>query len=357
MKIAIIKISKAISKLSFTLGSISLTAGFILSMVHTPVLADAVDPGPPTTTLNVQPIGVPGNNDCENLIPAEDFLFQFKIEEPGLFGSFPLYHDGMSGTLDVVGGSNELGQAFDFSFSGDFITAAIGVKGGPDTNYYDYRPLGGAAADTYLHSPVNPQSELFYDISHISFCIVAAPEPPTPTPTQTPTNTPTTTPTNTPTATSTYTPTFTPTLPTEEPSPTPTQTEQPPSPIIDTPTPTAEEPQPSPEPTFTQPPPGPPPVTATSTPTEEQPQVTPEPTSTQPPTTPPGVTPTNTAPATLVAPTQPATTPILIPVTGVDFDGSHSELLQLQQLLINMGLGLLGLALAFYGISYKFNRT
>jgi hypothetical protein len=370
MKIAVIRLSSAISKLSFTLGSISLIAGLILSMVHMPAYADDIIPGPPTTTLNVQPIGVSGNKECGDLLPPEDFLFQFKVDEQELFGSFQINHDGLSGTLDILDGSDELGQAFDFSFSGDFITAAIAVKGGPNSNFYDYRPLGGAAADTYLHSPLNPQTELLYGISHISFCIVAAPEPPTPTPTLTPTFTPTSTPTNTPTATQTYTPTssptitptapptntstFTPTSPPEEPIPTETV---PPAPIIDTPTPTVEEPQPSPEPTFTQPPPGPPPVTATSTPTEEPLQPTLEPTSTQPPTIPPGVTPTNTVPATLAAPTQPATTPVLIPVTGIDFDGPRSELLHLQQLLINLGVGLLGLALAFYGISYKFNRT
>jgi hypothetical protein len=373
MKIAIIRISRAISRLSFTLGSISLTTGLILSMAITPVLADAIDPGPPTTTLNVQPIGILGNNDCQDLISAEDFLFQFKVEDPGLFGSFPLNYNGMSGTLDIVDGSDELGQAFDFSFSGDFITVAISVKGGPDTNFYDYRPLGGAAADTYLHSQVNPQTEQFYGISHISFCIVAVLEPPTPiptltstntptstptdTPTATATNTPTSTPTDTPTATVTDTPTFTPTSPTEELTPTPTQTEQPPSPIIDTPTPTAEEPQPSPEPTTTPPPPGPPPVTATSTPTEEQPQVTPESTSTQPPPTPPVVTDTSTPPPTLIPPAQPVTTPVLIPVTGIDFSGVNSQLVLLQQLLINWGLGLLGLTVVFYGITYKFNRS
>jgi hypothetical protein len=75
--------------------------------------------------ISKQPIGILGNNDCQDLIPAEDFLFQFKVEEPGLFGSFPLNYNGMSGTLDIVDGSDELGQAFDFSFSGDFITAAI----------------------------------------------------------------------------------------------------------------------------------------------------------------------------------------------------------------------------------------
>ncbi|MFU8772156.1 MAG: hypothetical protein ACNA8H_07025, partial [Anaerolineales bacterium] len=180
MKTTIIRTSRAMSKLSFTLGSISLMAGLILSLVHTPALADEIDPGPPTKTLNVQPIGVPGNNECQDLIPPEDFLFQFKID-PMSFGVFPLSYDGMSGTVNITDGSDELGQAFDFSFSGDFITAAIGVKGGPDTNFYDYRPLGGAAADTYLHAPVNPSNQNFYDISHISFCISAAPEPPTPT--------------------------------------------------------------------------------------------------------------------------------------------------------------------------------
>jgi hypothetical protein len=364
MKISIIRISKGLSKLSFTLGSVSLIVGLILSMVHTPASADEIIPGPPTTTLNVQPIGYLGNLACEDILPPEDFLFQHKLD-PVSYGSFELSYGGLSGTLTVLDGSDELGQAFDFSFSGDFISAAISVKGGPNSNFYDYRPLGGAAADTYLHAPINPTTEKFYDLSHISFCIIEEPAEPTPTPTNTPTDTPTATDTPTDTPTATNTPTDTPTA-TSTPTSTPTNTPTPveptptdttsPSPIIDTPTPTEEETQPTLEPTSTQPPPGPPAVTPTYTPTEEETQPTLEPTSTQPPSTPPAATPTNTPPPTLAPPPEPATTPVLIPVTGVDFDGVNAQLDLLQQIFINLGIGLLGLATIFYGVNYKFNK-
>ncbi|MBE0409548.1 MAG: serine/threonine protein kinase, partial [Anaerolineales bacterium] len=79
-------------------------------------------------------------------------------------------------------------------------------------------------------------------------------------------------------------------------------------------------------------------------------------TSTIPPTL-ATTTATSTIPPTLAAPTQPVTTPVLIPVTGIDFSGFDAELELLRQLLINIGIGLLGLALAFYGINYKFNRN
>ncbi|WP_175410655.1 hypothetical protein [Streptomyces sp. TRM64462] len=65
------------------------------------------------------------------------------------------------------------GHLLDFSFSegSTFDADAVLVKGGPNTNLYDYRPLGGIAADEELHAPLNPENDQLYDISHISFCL------------------------------------------------------------------------------------------------------------------------------------------------------------------------------------------
>jgi hypothetical protein len=202
MNTSIIKLLKGFSKLSFTLGSMSLIVGLILSVVHTPALAEdinSIDPGPPTTTLNVQPIVVDGNPTCADLLPSESFLFEFKLDPPDS-GTFPLEEDGLTGSVTVVKYDNTLGQAFDFSFAGDFISSAIIAKGGAYGNFYDYRPLGGAAADTYLHAPINPSNNKFFGLSHISFCIIEIPEQPTPTPTTPPVD-PTATPVDDPTAT------------------------------------------------------------------------------------------------------------------------------------------------------------
>jgi hypothetical protein len=76
------------------------------------------------------------------------------------------------------------------------------VKGGPNANFYDYRP-DGEDADKNLHAPVNPGSGDFYGLSHISFCVTEAPDetppPTTPPPTNGETPPPTTPPTTPPT--------------------------------------------------------------------------------------------------------------------------------------------------------------
>ena len=122
-------------------------------------------PGPPTTTLGVQPTEVAGNPTCASLIDAEDFLFEFR-QEPVQDATVPLSFDGLTGTLVI---DVQPGQLFDFSFTGDFAAAAVFVKGGPRGNLYVYSPP--ATADTGLHAPVNPQNGQFFGLSHISFCI------------------------------------------------------------------------------------------------------------------------------------------------------------------------------------------
>jgi hypothetical protein len=140
------------------------------------VEAAAVEPGSPTTTLRVQPQVVAGNPDCVDVLGADGFLFEEKLE-PVQDATILLSHEGMTGTLVV----DVTGSTFDFTFSGDFVAAAVIVKGGPNANLYDYTP-DGAAADTGLHAPVNPANGGFYGLSHISFCVAAAgeEEPPNP---------------------------------------------------------------------------------------------------------------------------------------------------------------------------------
>ncbi|MBE0409547.1 MAG: hypothetical protein IBX69_07430 [Anaerolineales bacterium] len=333
MKTSMSKLFKGFSKLSFMLGSVSLIVGLVLSAVHTPALAEDIDPGPPTTTLNVQPIGVPANPACQDLLPPGSFLYEFK-HEPVASGTYPLEFNGLTGSVTIEVYTHNLGEAFDFSFAGDFVSSAIIVKGGPNANFYDYRPFNGAELDTFLHAPVNQSNNQFFGLSHISFCLI---EKPAPTPTSTPE--PTDTPTFTPEPTDT--PTFTPTP--EDPTPTPVEPS--PTPVEPSPTPV------EPSPTNTLPPS---PIIDTPTPTEEQPQPSPEPTTTDEPPGPPAVTATNTQPATLAPPQQPATTPVLIPVTGTDLSADYSQADLLQQIFINLGIGLLGLAFVFYGFSYKF---
>ncbi|HEX6303787.1 MAG TPA: SpaA isopeptide-forming pilin-related protein, partial [Anaerolineales bacterium] len=150
--------------------------GLIALLLAVPTFAAHVIPGPPTTTLNVQPIGVHGNPSCSDVTDPGDFLFEFKLE-PVVSGTFPLSFDGLTGSVTVTVRNTADGQVFDFSFSGDFVAATIIVKGGPDANLYDYIAASfapGASADTDLHAPVNPSNNKFYGLSHISFCIAEA---------------------------------------------------------------------------------------------------------------------------------------------------------------------------------------
>ncbi len=149
-----------------------------------PALGDHLDPGPPTTSLNVQPEQVDGNPTCSDLIGSGDFLFEFKFEPVADLDDWPLSFDGLSGELDVDVYNTPDGQAFDFDVSGDFVVAAVFVKAGPGGNFYDYRPDGAnfpleifgdaGVGDTFLHGPINPQNNKFYGLSHISFCIAEA---------------------------------------------------------------------------------------------------------------------------------------------------------------------------------------
>jgi uncharacterized repeat protein (TIGR01451 family) len=141
----------------------------LLGLFVVPASAAHVLPGPPSTTLNEQPVGVHGNPDCNDVLDASDFLFAHKTGVP-TDATIPLSFDGLSGTLTI---DVKPGSVFDFSFTGDFVAAGVIVKGGPNANFYDYTP-DGAAADTDLHAPINPSNNKFFGLSHIEFCITEA---------------------------------------------------------------------------------------------------------------------------------------------------------------------------------------
>ncbi|HEX6197722.1 MAG TPA: SpaA isopeptide-forming pilin-related protein [Jiangellaceae bacterium] len=163
---------KRFRRLAIMVGVIALPT----ALAVVPASADHVAPGPPTTTLEVQPTGVHGNPTCSDVTDPDDFLFEFKLE-PVEDGTFPLSFDGLTGSVTVDQYNTPDGQAFDFSFAGDFVAATVVVKGGPDANLYDYIAASfapGAQADTFLHAPINPNNDRFYGLSHISFCVAEA---------------------------------------------------------------------------------------------------------------------------------------------------------------------------------------
>jgi len=128
-------------------------------------------------------IVVAANPDCAQLIPGS---IELKIE-PVRAGT---YSDGkLTATIglrtlaadDPAHPGDQTGsQVFDYTASGATVLGVI-VKGGTDANFYDYRP-GGASSRTGLHAPVNPSNEMFFGLSHISFCYTLTPPPPPPPP-------------------------------------------------------------------------------------------------------------------------------------------------------------------------------
>lgn len=100
---------------------------------------------------------VPGNPDCADY----GYPKEYKVE-PGAAGTFG---DGFF-EVQIWVHQTALGPTFDF-LSNKAVDIVIS-KGGPAANVYTYDP--GVYADNGLHSPVNPNNNKYYGLSHISFC-------------------------------------------------------------------------------------------------------------------------------------------------------------------------------------------
>jgi hypothetical protein len=138
----------------------------------------------PASAAHVAPTVEPGNATCPT------GTTELKVE-PVVSGTFS---DGtLTVTLVVTGAT--------FDWTSNIGVDVVIVKGGPNSNFYDYRP-GESTGDTGLHAPINPKTGEPFGLSHISFCYdVEAPT--TTTSTTTTTTTPPTTPTTTPTSSTT----------------------------------------------------------------------------------------------------------------------------------------------------------
>lgn len=106
---------------------------------------------------HVTPGFVAGNPDCSDL--GYDFGFKPQPEPPPS-GSYA-FPDGIN-TLTI----DSDGSLFDWSST--LSLDAVIVKGGPNANVYAYDPE--ETADTDLHSPINPNNDQPYAISHIEVC-------------------------------------------------------------------------------------------------------------------------------------------------------------------------------------------
>ena len=208
----------------------AIALGMLFSVV---AVALAVSYAPqPAQAEDVTPVFSEGNPRCSDSRKGE-----LVRVDPVEDGTFPVE----GGSITVVVNSS----AKTFDWTSTVSVGSIVVKGGPNANLYMYDPA--SFGDTGLHSPVNPNNDMFYGLSHISFCdpgVVATATPTathTPPPPPTPTNTlppppDTPTPVDTPQVPDTPTPPPTDTpAPTDTPPPAPTDTPPP----ADTPAPTA----------------------------------------------------------------------------------------------------------------------
>ena len=119
---------------------------------------------------------VTGNPNC-TLIPGTSEL----RVDPAQSGTFT------DGTLTVMvtvrnrttddpqhPGNQTGDQVFDFTASGGTVLGVV-VKGGPNANLYDYRPVG-VTSGTGLHAPLGPGNK-FAGLSHLSFCYIVKANP------------------------------------------------------------------------------------------------------------------------------------------------------------------------------------
>ena len=123
-------------------GVASMAAGALLIVGGLPGTAGAT---------HVDPTQESGNVSC----PAG--TTELKVE-PVASGTFT--RGALTVTLVVTGNT--------FSFTSNIGVDVVIVKGGPNSNVYDYRP-GESTGDTGLHAPANASGQPA-GLSHVSFC-------------------------------------------------------------------------------------------------------------------------------------------------------------------------------------------
>ena len=113
----------------------------------------------PAKAASVTPTFVSGNPTCGALL-NDPGTVELKIE-PVVSGTYTLGSQSVTVTVS--------GSSFNWTSTGTVL--GVVAKGGPNANFYDYRP-GGSTGDTNLTAPINPSNGNPYGLSHISFCYI-----------------------------------------------------------------------------------------------------------------------------------------------------------------------------------------
>jgi hypothetical protein len=142
-------------------------AGLILSLFYvvSPAFADHDPPDGPAVAPSVQPF--PGGEPvCKEGVGVR--FTGAELVDGASEGGVTLID------VDVAGGT------ITFSVAPPDLAAVVSVKGGNDQNVYDYSGLagGGIAHDDGLTTPINPNNQQPYGLSHVDFCVVEGPPPP-----------------------------------------------------------------------------------------------------------------------------------------------------------------------------------
>jgi len=119
----------------------------------------------------------PGNKNCAQNIPdARELRVDPAAEGTFTDGTLTVNIDIRTLAADdpLHPGDQTGSQVFDFTATGGTVIG-VKVKGGPNTNFYDYRPAG-VTSGTGLHAPLGPGAK-FAGLSHISFCYVVKASP------------------------------------------------------------------------------------------------------------------------------------------------------------------------------------
>lgn len=133
---------------------------FVFGFGMAALLAWALLPGPAAAT-HVDPVFVAGNPSCTDL--GYDFGFKPQPEPPPS-GTYYYPAPDLINTVTIASD----GTYFDWTST--LSVDAVIVKGGPNANVYVYDPPTESFGDTGLHSPINPNNDRPYAISHIEFC-------------------------------------------------------------------------------------------------------------------------------------------------------------------------------------------
>ena len=133
---------------------------FLLALILTISLvgsASATDGGP-VSDNGIDPIYIAGNPSCADL----GYLYgtKWNYPEDSTGGTYPLGTGAVTWSTD--------GTYVDWAST--FGVDAVIVKGGPNANSYVYFPPAESFGDGGLVSPINPNTNIPYGLSHVDFC-------------------------------------------------------------------------------------------------------------------------------------------------------------------------------------------